>query len=326
MPALLTSASEATAPAKSSTQTGTGRAGDCGAIRPTHIILLIGVLDAVLLIRSGLAFTGWQLSAGIAFGLFATAFIYARIRVVPALAELTSYAALWVSFSVLGAINTYLAASLARPLQDTLLATGDAALRFDWAAWTAMVRAHPAWNLALRAAYSSLMLQIFASLALFSLLRIANRNREMLTAAAIGLLLTSAIAGAIPALGPWLHFDTGAWITEDTDYLAHVQALRSGNGASFSVPDLQGIVVFPSYHTVLAIIITVAHRGVRWTFPFFAALNALMLVSIPSEGGHYLVDMIGGVVVALVALALGRQLARWHGPFLPPPPRSSWPG
>ena len=38
-------------------------------------------------------------------------------------------------------------------------------------------------------------------------------------------------------------------------------------------------------------------------------LNVLMILSIPSEGGHYLVDVIAGIIVAVVSILLGRRLA-----------------
>ena len=83
---------------------------------------------------------------------------------------------------------------------------------------------------------------------------------------------------------------------------------------------MEGIVRFPSFHTALAVIFTYAHRGIRWSFPPVAALNGVMLRSIPSEGGHYLVDMIAGGAVALVAIGLVRAVlartesAPLHGP------------
>ena len=46
----------------------------------------------------------------------------------------------------------------------------------------------------------------------------------------------------------------------------------------------------------------------RPTFLPVVALNSLMLVSIPSEGGHYLVDVFGGVAVGIVALLAMRLL------------------
>jgi PAP2 superfamily len=50
------------------------------------------------------------------------------------------------------------------------------------------------------------------------------------------------------------------------------------------------------------VLFTYAHRGVVSFYPV-AALNAAMLLSIPSEGRHYLIDVFAGVPVALFAIA-----------------------
>jgi membrane-associated phospholipid phosphatase len=57
----------------------------------------------------------------------------------------------------------------------------------------------------------------------------------------------------------------------------------------------------------LAILFTYTHRGLR-TFVPVAAFNILMLLSIPSEGGHYLVDVLGGIAVGLLAILMTRVL------------------
>jgi membrane-associated phospholipid phosphatase len=58
---------------------------------------------------------------------------------------------------------------------------------------------------------------------------------------------------------------------------------------------------------VLAILFTYAHRGSRAFVPV-AVFNALMLLSVPSEGGHYLVDVLGGVTVGGLAILMTRAL------------------
>jgi membrane-associated phospholipid phosphatase len=59
------------------------------------------------------------------------------------------------------------------------------------------------------------------------------------------------------------------------------------------------------------VLLTYAHRGGALLFPV-AALNAVMLVSIPSEGGHYLIDVLAGVATAVFAIVAirGAQLDR----------------
>jgi membrane-associated phospholipid phosphatase len=71
---------------------------------------------------------------------------------------------------------------------------------------------------------------------------------------------------------------------------------------SFDLSQLQGLISFPSYHTVLAVLLTYAHRRSRLLVPI-ALVNGIMLFSIPSYGGHYLIDIFAGAVVALLAIS-----------------------
>jgi membrane-associated phospholipid phosphatase len=66
----------------------------------------------------------------------------------------------------------------------------------------------------------------------------------------------------------------------------------------------EGIVTFPSFHATLAIILTYAVRHYRWALAVIAPLNCLMILAIPTVGGHYLVDLFGGAAVAGLAILL----------------------
>jgi membrane-associated phospholipid phosphatase len=79
----------------------------------------------------------------------------------------------------------------------------------------------------------------------------------------------------------------------------------------------EGIVTFPSFHATLAIIMTYAVRRYRWALAVFGSLNCLMILAIPTVGGHYLVDLFGGAVVAGLAILLVpliRRPLRGEGP------------
>jgi membrane-associated phospholipid phosphatase len=62
----------------------------------------------------------------------------------------------------------------------------------------------------------------------------------------------------------------------------------------------------PSYHTALAVLFTYAFRGTGLIGYVIAALNTVMLLSIPPIGGHYLVDMVAGGALAIGAIAIWR--------------------
>jgi len=76
------------------------------------------------------------------------------------------------------------------------------------------------------------------------------------------------------------------------------------------VNEFQGLITMPSYHTVLAILIIYVYRGCGRLFTLALAFNGLMLLSLPSEGGHYVIDVIAGIAVVAVTIAVISAAAR----------------
>jgi membrane-associated phospholipid phosphatase len=102
-------------------------------------------------------------------------------------------------------------------------------------------------------------------------------------------------------------------------YLHDLLELRNGDLPSIDVTVMTGVIAFPSFHAVFAMMFTYAHRS-SVTFPVVAVLNLLMLFSIPSEGGHYLVDVIGGLMIGGVTIGAARLLASRAPPLAPATP------
>jgi hypothetical protein len=134
-------------------------------------------------------------------------------------------------------------------------------------------------------------------------------------AAMIGALIAIAISGLWPSSGALAYFrpDETLALHHPIVDLAYKQTffdLRSGVATGFTLDDVKGLIAFPSYHAVLNVIIVLAFRGI-WKFfwPMFV-LNAMMLATAPVEGGHHFIDVIGGVVVAIVATWLATRLQR----------------
>jgi hypothetical protein len=203
---------------------------------------------------------------------------------------------LWLIFSVAGAVMTYLAAAQDGAVYDARLALLDAELGFRWSGWLAFVAVHPLLKSVFAVAYGSLLPQVLFSVFWFSFRRWDHRNAELLTNATLALLLTTAVFFLFPALGPCV----GVPACHDA-YVEDLVGLRHGSLPSLDMMLLKGVIAFPSFHAALAMLFTYAHRRSP-TFLPMAVFNGLMLLSIPSEGGHYLVDIIGGVVVGGVAI------------------------
>lgn len=250
-------------------------------------------MQALILTAPGIAFAG--------------AYLYSAVRPWPVAAEiLASLGALFL-LPALGVPLSYAGASLAMPLQDDTFAAIDAALGFEWLSYAKWCASVPWLDTLQRLAYNSQISQAFLTVPVLAAWA-PGRNREMLVALYLSLAATIVIFALLPTLGPAeLHgFSTpqGAIIT----------ALRDG------VPGphpYAGIISFPSYHTAMAVLFTLAHRGLPTFWPV-AALNLLMLTAIPNIGDHYLTDMIAGVGVAIAGILLSGSRSAGTSALLQP--------
>ena len=71
-----------------------------------------------------------------------------------------------------------------------------------------------------------------------------------------------------------------------------------------------GLITFPSFHAAAAVLLGWLYYGnrlLRWPF---VLLNAGMALSAIVVGGHYLVDIIGGVVVAILGITVATGIDR----------------
>ena len=231
------------------------------------------------------------------------------------LANLGCLVAYMAVFTAAAAVLSYLAATVAWPLQDALLARTDRAMGFDWLPFLAWFNARPTIGLALSEAYHSSMNQVMALLVILSFLNRPKDAWDFAGLFAVTLTVVLAISAVLPASGAYVFYapdpalyanlnaDAGRW--HYLDFLA----LRAGTFTGLSLDRLQGLVTFPSFHTVLAIITTYALRNLRLLFWPALLLNAAVILSTLTEGGHFLIDLPAGAVIACLAISLIRRIS-----------------
>jgi PAP2 superfamily protein len=272
-------------------------------------IAALALCDWLWARHAGLTFGHWTQVAVLTGLLLAIGFFYGSMRRnAQQLADMALWGALVTAFSVAAAIFTYLNATLAFPLVDSELARIDAGLGFSWPAWFQFVKSHALLKGLFAIIYAILLPECAASIVYFAHRGRSDRIAEFLWGALLSILITAPISGIVPALGAFVHF--GVPGPAEATYLPHLLALREGTASSFSMNALQGIITMPSYHTVLAILIIYAYRGCGRLFTLALVLNGVMLLSLPSEGGHYLIDLIAGGAIAAVTIAIISAAAR----------------
>lgn len=222
------------------------------------------------------------------------AVVYARTGRSLPIARAAEASAQLIATGVVMEVLSYLATRVAGPLRDAALARADAALGFDWDAWTRGAHAHPAVALVLAAAYASMVPQLAAA-ALYLGLR--RQPDLLLGTMVVSGAVTIALSGLVPALGHLPH----------APHVPDFLALRAHTMRTIDLARLQGLISFPSYHAALAVVLIVAlwsDRVLRWAV---LALDAVMLLATISEGGHYLIDVVAGVGIALASALVARR-------------------
>lgn len=267
---------------------------------------IIGLLDAVWCHMIRFSLTGCAPLVLVMFVLLGINFILRGERKDPKVAIALEVVALWLAFVHLGNVLTYLCATLNLPLQDELLVGIDRSLGFKWLVLFTWVWQHPYVAAILSVCYRSLLPELLILTVWLSSRRNVQRIGEFFWVACLAILLTSTLFAAVPARGAFAYYG----VSERLTWMHDLNALRDGSSLSFSLEGMTGIVTFPSFHTVLALLVVYIVRGTGVVGRLFVAWNVLMLFSIPPIGSHYLIDMIGGAVVLAAAIASVRFAGR----------------
>ena len=198
---------------------------------------------------------------------------------------------------------SYLAASLDLPLQDGVLARADALLGFDWPALSAWMSSHPWLSDTLTFTYTTILWQPFLIMFLTSVDAPGSANSEFVWTFLLGALIAIAVSGLVPALG-----------YEGVIGSPHIDALREIRDGAWTVLDIRkvdGIITFPSFHAAVGILYVYSVRHIRWALCLLAPLNVALVLSTPTVGGHYFVDVIAGILTASLAIWLTRRIRAW---------------
>ena len=216
---------------------------------------------------------------------------------------------------------SYLMASINLPLIDAQLATLDKMLGFDWYANLALVNNHPTFGHLLTLAYESSRLQVLMLVIILALANQRDRLIEFFAGYALTLTIVIVLSGFFPAAGAYVYLKPAPELYANlnpaagTWHLEQFTGLRDGTFRLISLLNIEGLVTFPSFHTALAIITTLAFRGMGPLFIAAILLNILVVMSTLSEGGHYLIDVIAGAVLAIMVHG---GLRVWLGGFAAP--------
>ena len=209
-------------------------------------------------------------------------------------------------FSVATLICAYYLAISPFSLQDRWLIKIDSLMGFDWVQAFAWVRAHAEIEKTLAYAYSSLECQILMLLVGVGFVS-PVLVRQFIRAVFITVILTLVVSYFVPSEGPFAFYQHGDYPW--AEYTVPYRLMREQRFTTVPVGSLYGIVDFPSLHASAALILAYYFSRIPLLNIVTIILNAVMLVSTVFIGGHYLADILAGLVVAVIALYLAQTTA-----------------
>jgi membrane-associated phospholipid phosphatase len=255
--------------------------------------------------------------------LSSAAIFYRRIRLNENLAVSCLALVQALLFSATGSILSYLLARHSGPLWDSTLMGWDQALGFEWLVYVRFIDAHAWLALPFRLAYASLIPQIVLVILALGFSGRLDQLRAFILAAIGSGFVAILISPLFPAVSNYVQLGLTSADFDNVDpwagysHLHHLMALRNGTMAPLNLPEMQGIITFPSYHACLATLTLWGFwkSGLGWIRWPGSAVALATIASTPVDGGHYFVDVIAGIAIAIACIAAANRLVFLRAPF-----------
>ena len=202
------------------------------------------------------------------------------------------------------ALFNSLSMTLPFPYADDLLNNWDEALGLDWNAYFRFIAESPFLVSLTFYSYSALGMICFVGGALLLLLQEVEKARFFIIAFTLTVLVYIFVGMFFPARAAIDHILDAPELldnfhkTPGSYHIPILEQLRSGEMLRFHLNDLEGLVTFPSFHAAAGLILA---YSCRQTILFWPTLvySVLMVLATPVWGGHYFIDIIVGLIVAL---------------------------
>jgi len=275
---------------------------------PLLLLALAGILAGIDGFWAVLGHFRLDLGAYLGSGLLALLLVaggcfYRRVRPDPRLAAMLLGTAFLIAFSLAASVLNYFLLTRAGARIDLQLAALDRAIGFDWPHVMAWMARHPALNLAAKVAYSSMLPQV-ALLTIIVAAKTPEQVYRFLLALALSALLCIAVWSFAPSFGAFSVYPPPPQmaLALDQAYARElVRLLHDGPGV-ISPREAKGLIGFPSYHAVLALLVIWHARRIPFLRWFALLFNTAVLLATPVQGGHHLVDVLAAFPVAAIAL------------------------
>ncbi len=278
------------------------------------ILFMVGSVAFAYFVNFGLPKDRILFAVEFLVGMQAASFLVLSLRIKDAYSVfmVMQYLSLFVLGSAFFALSFYSTATLKFPLIDDTLIEFDKWLLFDWREYIAFVSQHTWLQTMLNIGYNSMVISIL--IVIFALVMSKNvpHLQRFTIAYFLTIFATLVLACIFPALAGYIHYniDPTVWnINPSAARIHEADMLNLRAGELNNAPTkIIGLVTFPSFHTSTGLLLIWGFYPIMWLRHLLTVLYVILIVSTPFSGGHYLADVVGGLVLTMLAILFVEHL------------------
>jgi membrane-associated phospholipid phosphatase len=202
----------------------------------------------------------------------------------------------------------YLAARSRVPLRDVTLAHFDHEIGLEVTAVLNLVAHHPGVRTFFSVTYDLLFPMMVLGVMLPAITYRWTAVKELIIATTVATVVGAIMFAWCPAVGPWVVYHYAPSAQQQT-CAALFLSLRT-NSVHILAADDTGIVCFPSFHVLLAILSCIGFCSIRPLRIPAIVLAACVVVSTLTTGWHYVTDVMGGLSLAAFSILAAKGFTR----------------
>jgi hypothetical protein len=192
---------------------------------------------------------------------------------------------------------------------DEILVAADRALGLEVTDVLAWIGEYPWAKEALDSVYYTLVFLMAAALLSTTLLGRLKAAQEYVISMVCAVAITFPIFAAFQVQGPFAYYGFPATPAQ-AEYLRVLADLKSQEVFTMDLGYTSGLITFPSFHTILALLAGIA----LWSFPYVRWLGlgwaGLIVLSTLTTAWHYVIDLVAGGGVVVLSL-MGAKAFSW---------------
>lgn len=215
--------------------------------------------------------------------------------------------------SVIASVASYPLAAISKGWWDIEFLAADAAMGLDWRTYWNFSTSHSTVIYIFSWAYGSFFVMPTVVVAALITAGRVNEAYRFISAFIIALVITDVCVALFPARSAAVNLlPLGSPFAPPSGmlHIPVIEGLRNGSFKVIELASMNGLIALPSFHAAASVLFAWGGWQVRLVRMPILTVEGLMLASTPINGGHYFIDVLAGLGVALIAIGVSYAVSR----------------